>query len=1471
MRWSRYNPSAVYHLPRDRSCLTGLSLAGQRERKRIMNEVSLLRTLSHPHLISFYGAWVNKEHEKVVFVTELMSSGTLKEFTAKYPIPLKQIKRYCREILECINYLHTPDDTSAQAAGGSGSSREDADGTRQQGDAAAGGGGGATPAPAANANPKKTVIHRDLKCDNIFIMNQGKGIKIGDLGLATTDGRSVLGTPEFMAPEMYEPGYGSSVDIYAFGLCLLEMITAKTPYIECSGVVQIYKRVLAGILPENVRVLEAGWPEAYAFLQRCLVPMPPADVAPNSRSRAAAGGDVDDADEEDEESSAAVASSSDDPSTAAPLASSAGTGTQVAPVEAALGSGTGSASAADASIPPGPRVGAASVVADGVTATSPSGAETPVLPPSSPTTTTTAGVAASLAAAAPALSSSTAASSRVAGHTTTAAAASSAVSGQGLSTASNLSAVSRASARSGGSVATDAGSSNNSGKRGPVVRRPTAAELLLDPFLLPDPEDSARTTADVRRAAEAKGFFVINGADDPHRRTDLPPLHLPTPEQILEAAAQRAADKAGAVAAAAHSAGSAAPAAALPAPAPPSSDAGSSSGSTDSPTSAVAAAMDAPLAPATAAQHGVNLPSVAPVGADDVLQHTRQQQEHELSAGPAAAAAVSSGAVESQAVLQAAPADARSQEPSSTSVGQQAVLYLGQAVAGTAVALDSLQSQLQRALVPVAAAVAPVSAASVPPALIARSGGGGGTPRPRDGARRPPGSQAAPSSSSSPSAASLDGAPATAASVVALSDEVRALRRTMMQTQAMVQWLVARTDEGRAFLAKGAAPMPGQGDGSARAAGTGPRSSSLTNGIAGSGRGDRARSSSGSATASSSSAAVVPHRPSLNLEVQPQSNVQAPARVHFDAAGDAPSDGGGGGAPDAGVGVQRARGRAESSTQQQEQQQAAARPGAGVEAEPAEGVLAGPTRPLPKERKARVKSVSFADMTLVPPATEGPPASSTAGVGEEAVSLPGTAAAAVSNPGPAFAAAGDAAAAQQHNDVVSNRVTVVADPIDERVSPPHLSIHAGAGGGQPSQLSPPPTVILTGEGFAAPSANGSPSTAAAASPRQHLQQSSPQGQASTPPSALESVAAELTAASGASASGGAHRRLPSSSSLDDGLLILGGGGGGGDMLEAGGHLEWEPPVTDITDVDAASGEPVPEDLQLEINKLRTDRMLQESKMAKLAWKALAEVLEGKAKSEEEHREAVAGEHQRHADETGRLEKSRAEILKVLVPLRQKRDRGKSDVGDVAAEDDKEAGAGDEPLTIRERTEEQLYSRRLELLEGREADEHRNHIESLRQAEEGFESRCRRFADRERAIRKDFADKILKGRAELEAKVQELKLALRPQAVTLPPNSPEAAQSAIGLDLAAAGARQSTPEHQIRKLPISLHLDVQGVAAPTPPSLVFVGLNAPRANIDDSHRPAWNNHANGNADADATVAHPAVASPAGDSERTELVT
>ena len=53
------------------------------------------------------------------------------------------------------------------------------------------------------------------------------------------------GTPEFMAPEVYAEEYNELVDIYAFGMCILEMVTFEYPYSECTHPAQIYKKVIS--------------------------------------------------------------------------------------------------------------------------------------------------------------------------------------------------------------------------------------------------------------------------------------------------------------------------------------------------------------------------------------------------------------------------------------------------------------------------------------------------------------------------------------------------------------------------------------------------------------------------------------------------------------------------------------------------------------------------------------------------------------------------------------------------------------------------------------------------------------------------------------------------------------------------------------------------------------------------------------------------------------------------------------------------------------------------------------------------------------------------------------------------------------------------------------------------------------------------------------------------------------------------
>ncbi|OAD59198.1 Serine/threonine-protein kinase WNK3 [Eufriesea mexicana] len=200
------------------------------ERLRFREEAEMLKGLQHPNIVRFYDYWeVTLTRRKyIVLVTELMTSGTLKTYLRRFKkINPKVVKSWCRQILKGLSFLHSR---------------------------------------------SPPIIHRDLKCDNIFITGTTGSVKIGDLGLATLKNRSfaksVIGTPEFMAPEMYEEHYDESVDVYAFGMCMLEMATSEYPYSECTGPAQIYKRVVSGVKPQSYDKVEN--PEVREIIEMCI-------------------------------------------------------------------------------------------------------------------------------------------------------------------------------------------------------------------------------------------------------------------------------------------------------------------------------------------------------------------------------------------------------------------------------------------------------------------------------------------------------------------------------------------------------------------------------------------------------------------------------------------------------------------------------------------------------------------------------------------------------------------------------------------------------------------------------------------------------------------------------------------------------------------------------------------------------------------------------------------------------------------------------------------------------------------------------------------------------------------------------------------------------------------------------------------------------------------------------------------------
>ena len=80
------------------------------------------------------------------------------------------------------------------------------------------------------------VVYRDFKPENILIDSEGY-IRLTDFGLSKIgmkeDGRTktFCGTLEYMAPEMIKnENYDSSVDWFAFGLVLYEMLDGRSPF-----------------------------------------------------------------------------------------------------------------------------------------------------------------------------------------------------------------------------------------------------------------------------------------------------------------------------------------------------------------------------------------------------------------------------------------------------------------------------------------------------------------------------------------------------------------------------------------------------------------------------------------------------------------------------------------------------------------------------------------------------------------------------------------------------------------------------------------------------------------------------------------------------------------------------------------------------------------------------------------------------------------------------------------------------------------------------------------------------------------------------------------------------------------------------------------------------------------------------------------------------------------------------------------
>jgi serine/threonine-protein kinase OSR1/STK39 len=167
--------------------------------EQIYNEVHMLATIHHPHIVKCYVSFCDEG--KCYLVMPFFTHGSCGTIIKKNFIHgLKDevlLATILKSILEAIVYLH-----------------------------------------------KHEHIHRDIKAGNILIDKDGHSY-LGDLGIATSileDGRrkkrhTFLGSPCWIAPEIIECSldekeqYDEKVDIWSFGITAMELAYGQPPYI----------------------------------------------------------------------------------------------------------------------------------------------------------------------------------------------------------------------------------------------------------------------------------------------------------------------------------------------------------------------------------------------------------------------------------------------------------------------------------------------------------------------------------------------------------------------------------------------------------------------------------------------------------------------------------------------------------------------------------------------------------------------------------------------------------------------------------------------------------------------------------------------------------------------------------------------------------------------------------------------------------------------------------------------------------------------------------------------------------------------------------------------------------------------------------------------------------------------------------------------------------------------------------------
>jgi serine/threonine protein kinase len=171
--------------------------------KRLQSEVRILRKLSHQHILPLLDSGVAGFYHYLVM--PYMQRGNLRERLVQGKMTQEEAGVILNQLAGALQYAH------------------------EQG-----------------------IVHRDIKPSNVLLDNtDASHVYLADFGLAKMLGEGsditqtgcLIGTPEYMAPELAYMTESVSSDIYALGILLYQMLTGRLPFTGTTPLAIYWKHV----------------------------------------------------------------------------------------------------------------------------------------------------------------------------------------------------------------------------------------------------------------------------------------------------------------------------------------------------------------------------------------------------------------------------------------------------------------------------------------------------------------------------------------------------------------------------------------------------------------------------------------------------------------------------------------------------------------------------------------------------------------------------------------------------------------------------------------------------------------------------------------------------------------------------------------------------------------------------------------------------------------------------------------------------------------------------------------------------------------------------------------------------------------------------------------------------------------------------------------------------------------------------